>query len=124
MPPFKPFRLAEARNGDSSPNSAFEPTVSRPLKLRFCFSSAFTQKNKPQQGFFFMVPTIGLEPTRLTALAPHASVSTNSTTSAAPIFYNFMRCYPLFIAQEFKKFHFLPQQHTLFILQRHIAPQS
>ena len=29
-----------------------------------------------------------------------------------------------FIAQEIKKFHFLPQQHTLSILQRHIAPQS
>jgi hypothetical protein len=29
-----------------------------------------------------MVPTVGLEPTRLAALAPQASVSTNSTTSA------------------------------------------
>src|SRR5882762_2912951 len=29
-----------------------------------------------------LVPTVGLEPTRLAALAPQASVSTNSTTSA------------------------------------------
>src|SRR4029077_5057609 len=30
----------------------------------------------------FLVPTVGFEPTRLAALAPQASVSTNSTTSA------------------------------------------
>src|SRR5215472_4603417 len=29
-----------------------------------------------------LVPTVGFEPTRLAALAPQASVSTNSTTSA------------------------------------------
>jgi hypothetical protein len=36
-------------------------------------------------GFESLVPTVGFEPTRLAALAPQASVSTNSTTSAKMI---------------------------------------
>ena len=36
-------------------------------------------------GFEDLVPTVGFEPTRLAALAPQASVSTNSTTSAKMI---------------------------------------
>ncbi len=39
--------------------------------------------------YYFVVPKKGLEPSRLTALDPKSSVSTNSTTSAHKI--NFMQ---------------------------------
>ena len=52
------------------------------MKGRKCSGLHTEQKRPALQLIIFLVPGTGLEPARLAALAPKASVSTNSTTPA------------------------------------------
>jgi hypothetical protein len=57
----------------------------RRLTVQVLFRKPY--KNPAKKPEFYMVREKGLEPSRLAALAPKASVSTNSTTRAIELFY-------------------------------------